>query len=615
MTATDLATRPSLRPPATVADSLAALSGGLVTDAPATGPVFRGTSAPRRVVRPDTFQPLLSRSVRLLIAGLTGAWLVSLVLFWTWWLQPSHRISVIGLVVNSSLLAYLSVQPAYFFVAINRLRRVNPAMGTRTLRTAFIVTRAPSEPWNIARTTLTAMLGQAFAEPYDVWLCDEDPSSATRQWCLDHDVNVSSRYGVSAYHRAAWPRRTKCKEGNLAYFYDQWGYETYDVVAQLDCDHVPSPTYLAEVVRPFADPAIGYVGAPSVCDVNADTSWSARGRLHREAVFQGAVQLGYANGLAPIAIGSHYAVRTAALRDIGGLGPELAEDFSTSFLMNSAGWHGAFALEAEAHGDGPITFAAMTTQEFQWARSLTSTLYDLAPRHLPRLPWRLRIRFLFALTLYGILALTTLVGLCLPPVAAVTGIAWINVNYLQFLGHWWLVSLWCVMLTVLLRRHRLLRPQQAPIVSWELWLYALTRWPFVAFGVFAATRQRLWPRSLVLKVTPKSRDGLEPLGVRRVLPFLSITVVLSCAAVVGELTSHPAGYVGLCILGATTYAVVGVAVSALHAVETARAAGLGVRSVLRTTVGVPLLASTAALLPLSAALALLPSFLSRVLGW
>ena len=135
------------------------------------------------------------------------------------------------------------------------------------------------------------------------------------------------------------------------------GYDRYDFVSQLDADHVPEPTYLAEMLRPFADPTVGYVAAPSVCDANAATSWSARGRLYAEAALHGVLQAGYNAGFAPLCIGSHYAVRTAALRSIGGLGPELAEDFSTTVLMNAGGWRGAFAIDAIAHGDGPISVA------------------------------------------------------------------------------------------------------------------------------------------------------------------------------------------------------------------------------------------------------------------
>jgi cellulose synthase/poly-beta-1,6-N-acetylglucosamine synthase-like glycosyltransferase len=591
------------------------LSAGNVVEIRPTGPVLRKRLGRRRTLRRGTFVRLLSSTDRLVVAVLTAGWLMSLVLFWMWWLQPAHRVSSVGLGVNSLLMLYLSCQPIYFFVAVNRLRQVNPALHVPALRVGFVVTRAPAEPWAMARRTLSAMLDQQFPASYDVWLCDEEPTEEIRSWCRERGVQVSSRHGIASYQRAVWPRRAKCKEGNLAYFYDHWGYRDYDVVAQLDCDHVPEPTYLSEVVRAFADPAVGYVAAPSVCDANASASWSARGRLHREASFHGPIQAGHSDGLAPVCIGSHYAVRTAAVREIGGLGPELAEDFSTSFLLNSAGWHGAFALDAEAHGDGPITFAAMAMQEFQWSRSLTSSLYDLLPQHLGRLPWRLRLRFLFALTFYGLLSVTTLAGILLPPVAAVTGMAWINVNYLDFLTHWWLLSAWCLAMTLFLRHRGMQRPRRAPVISWELWLYALARWPFVAFGVAAATLQKFRPRPILLKVTPKSRAGLEPLHLRLVLPFVTITLALSSAAIAGELTSRAAGYVLLCLLGATSYAAVALSVTVLHAVEVARAARVSVRSVVAATIQLPLLLSTAALLPLAAAIDLYPAYAMRVFGW
>ena len=46
--------------------------------------------------------------------------------------------------------------------------------------------------------------------------------------------------------------RQKCKEGNLAYFYEAMGgYDRYDFVSQLDADHVPERGYLAEIIRPL----------------------------------------------------------------------------------------------------------------------------------------------------------------------------------------------------------------------------------------------------------------------------------------------------------------------------------------------------------------------------
>ncbi|MFE9775359.1 glycosyltransferase [Streptomyces sp. NPDC005931] len=592
---------------------LARISSGNVVRVTEMGPVF-GEPSPVRTVDRRTFVPALPLGDRLLLVLITMCWAASFVWFWSWWLQPQHRASWAALVINSALLLYLTVLPAYFFVAALRVRRVNPVLRVPRTRVAFAVTRAPSEPWDTARRTLEAMLDQEYPHAYDVWLCEEAPTEQTAQWCRAHGVHLSTRLGVAAYHRAHWPRRTRCKEGNLAYFYDHWGYEHYDVVAQLDCDHVPGPTYLAEMVRPFADPAIGYVAAPSMCDTNAAVSWAARGRLHREAVWQGPIQLGHCDGLAPMCIGSHYAVRTRALRDIGGLGPELAEDFSTTYLLNSAGWHGAFAIDAEAHGDGPLTFADMVTQEYQWSRSLTTMLLDLLPRHLHRLPLLLRVRFTYALAYYPLLGLMIVAGLVLPPVAVITGLPWMRLNYFDFLGHFWTMPVWLLLTFLLLRRHGLLRPTDAPLISWEVWLFALTRWPFVIWGLAGALVQRLRPRPITFKVTPKGTEGPRPLLTRLVVPFAGLSLCLSAVTLYGEQTGPSVGYVFLCLLGATAYATVAVAVPLLHLRETARTDHLRPSAALRT-VRAPLAVGLASALPAAAAVVLYPPYAATVLGW
>ncbi|MET9394184.1 glycosyltransferase family 2 protein [Streptomyces sp. NPDC006624] len=589
-----------------------ALSGGRVERITTEGPVF-GWRPPARSPRSDTFVRVLSGGDQAVVIGLAVSWTLAFVWFWTWWLRPEHRVEWAGLIVNSVLLLYLTALPFYFLFTVGRLKRVNPSLEVPALPVAFVVTRAPSEQWRTVRRTLEAMTAQVFPHPYDVWLCDEDPTEEILQWCRRHGVRVSCRRGVKSYHRSTWPRRTRCKEGNLAYFYDHWGYRDYAVVSQLDCDHVPAPTYLAEMVRPFADPAIGYVAAPSVCDVNADQSWSARGRLYREAVWHGAVQLGHSNGLAPMCIGSHYAVRTAALRDIGGLGPELAEDFSTTMLLNSAGWHGAFAIDAEAHGDGPLTFADMVTQEYQWSRSLTTMLFSLIWHHINRMPFLYRLRFAYALGYYPLLALTVLAGMSLPPIAVLTGLAWMNVNYFDFLLHFLFMPLWVLLTLFLMRRRGLLRPPSAPVISWEIWLFALARWPFIVWGVLGAARQRIRPRPVVFKVTPKQRSGLEPLLTRLVLPFAALSVSLGGVCLFGELTRPAVGYVFLTLLGAVTYGAVVLSVPLLHVRETSRAAGTSFRGALATA-RTPLLVGVVSTIPPILAVTFFPAYATAVLA-
>ncbi|MFI5955293.1 glycosyltransferase family 2 protein [Cryptosporangium sp. NPDC051539] len=590
------------------------LSGGKVLSAPASGPAMRTRRVRRHALLPDTFTPALGPGRRFLVHALTAGWLATLVFFWFWWLQPEHRHGWAGLLINSALLAYLSIYPILPILRFNKITTVNPHLPVPGLRIAFCVTKAPSEPWDTARTTLEAMLRQHFPHPYDVWICDEDPSEETLRWCRQYGVHVSTRRGQPEYQRDTWPRRKKCKEGNLAYFYDHYGYRDYDVVAQLDCDHIPSYTYLAEMVRPFADDSIGYVAAPSVCDTNADVSWSARGRLYREAAFHGPYQAGCNAGYAPSCIGSHYAVRTRALRDIGGVGPELAEDFTTTYLLSSAGWQGAFALAAEAHGEGPPTFAAMLTQEFQWSRSLTTVLLSMT-RHLRRMPWSLRLRFLHALFYYPLLTFTTAAGLCLAPVAVITGVQWVDVPYLEFIVRFGAVNFWLLGVVLVLRGGGVRRPNRAPIISWEDWLYMLTRWPLNLRGVLAAAVQKVRPRPINFRVTPKGSDGFEKLPTGLLTPYFVISLAMSGTALVGELVLHTSsgGYLLLCLFAANAYLLVGLTVPWMHAREAARNARVGFFAAFGKTVRLPFFLATLVIVPFVAAVANYPFAYLRAL--
>jgi cellulose synthase (UDP-forming) len=591
------------------------LSGGLVISAPASGPTLRARRVRRHALLPDTFVPYFGAGRRLLMRFLTIGWLVTQVCFWYWWLQPEHRNGWAGLVITSSLLGYLTVFPVLPLLGFNRIPTVNPELPLADLRVAFAVTKAPSEPWNTARTTLEAMLDQDYPYPYDVWICDEDPSEETLFWCQQRGVRVSTRRGQPEYQRDTWPRRKKCKEGNLAYFYDHYGYRDYDVAAQLDCDHIPTRTYLSEMVRPFADDSIGYVAAPSICDTNAKESWSARGRLYREASFHGANQAGYNRGYAPVCIGSHYAVRTRALRDIGGVGPELAEDFSTSFLLTSAGWQGAFALRAEAHGEGPPSFAAMMVQEFQWSRSLTTIALSMTVRHLRRMPWSVRLRFLYALLYYPTFTVIALVGLLLPPIAVLGGVQWVNVPYLEFLLRWGACGAWLLGIGLLLKLSKLYRPTYTPLVSWEDWLYVLTRWPMNLRGVIAAVIQRIRPRPINFRVTPKGADGFEKLPTSLLWPYFALSVGLSGSALAGEaIGTHSLGYLLLCLTTACAYTLVGLLVPCLHARESARNNSVGLFSGLNKTARLPLFAALLVAVPLGIAIAHYPfSYLHQLL--
>ncbi|WP_394893699.1 glycosyltransferase family 2 protein [Mesorhizobium sp. AaZ16] len=510
--------------------------------------------------------PILTGYRRIEFLAEVLVWFATLIYFWVWWLEPAHYIGFFGFLTVTIVLAWVTLLPAYFLVIFYRGRRPDgPLRLSAGSRVAMVVTKAPSEPFSVVAVTLEAMLAQNV--PHDTWLADEDPSLETLFWCLEHGVFVSTRKGRADYHRATWPRRTRCKEGNLAYFYDQYGYERYDFVAQLDADHVPEPDYLYQMLRPFADPTIGYVSAPSICDRNAAGSWSARGRLYAEASMHGSLQAGYNGGLAPLCIGSHYAVRTAALKEIGGLGPELAEDHSTTLMMNAHGWRGVHALDAIAHGDGPHTFADLVTQEFQWSRSLVMLLLKYSPIFVPRLPRRLKFQFLFSQLWYPLFALFMALMFAMPIVALVRQQNFVAVTYPGFLLHFAPLSIVLVLMAYRWRASGSFRPFDAKVLSWECILFLFARWPWALAGTMAAMRDWLTGSFVDFRITPKGTSEVDPLPMRVLAPYgvLSIASVLPVLLI--DDAGETRGFYIFAILNAALYALLFLVIVVQHGRE------------------------------------------------
>lgn len=502
------------------------------------------------------------------IEYLAGAamWLALLVYFWAWWLRPEHYIGFLGFFLVSAILAWVTLLPAYFIVIFHRAQKPTGSLRLSAgSRAAMVVTKAPSEPFSIVANTLKAMLAQEFV--HDTWLADEDPTTETLNWCRQHGVFVSTRRNEPSYHRPIWPRRTRCKEGNLAFFYDHFGYDLYDFVVQLDADHVPEPGYLVEMLRPFSDPSVGYVSAPSICDQNASQSWSARGRLYAEASMHGCLQAGYNNGLAPLCIGSHYAVRTAALREVGGLGPELAEDHSTTLIMNAHGWRGVHALEAIAHGEGPRTFADLVTQEFQWSRSLVMLLLQYSPIYVPRLPLRLKFQFLFSQLWYPLFALSMALMYAMPILALLRGQNFVAVSFPDFLAHFAPVSLVLMLLAYRWRSSGSFRPFDAKVLSWEAMFFLFARWPWGLAGTAAAVRDVIIGSRVDFRITPKGASDVDPLPWRVLLPYGLLSIASVLPALFVEDAGETRGFYIFAIINAALYTLLLLTIVIQHARE------------------------------------------------
>jgi cellulose synthase (UDP-forming) len=497
-------------------------------------------------------RPLLSLTDQKKYIALTCVWAASLLYFWLWWFRPEHITNIFGYIIVSILQGWLTFLPLYFlFIFFKSKKPKELYCIPKHWRIAMIVTKAPSEPFDIVAETLTAILKQLPA--HDTWLADEHPTQEVKDWCKLNGVKLSTRYGISEYHRTEWPRRTRCKEGNLAYFYDRYGYDNYDFVVQMDADHVPTKNYLKEILKPFINPQIGYVSAPSICDKNAKESWSARGRLFGEAALHGAIQAGHSGAFAPLCIGSHYAVRTIALKEIGGLGPELAEDHSTTLLMNKAHWRGVHAIDAIAHGDGPSTFPDLVTQEFQWARSLTTILITLLPKAWKDLPYRLRFQFLFSQLWYPLFSIFMLSGVLLPLIAITFQITYAEVTYPEYILHIFPMAFTLSIILFFIRKRDVLRPTNAPMFSWEHPVFLFARWPWTLLGVIMAIYDQISGRFVEFKVTPKSKTEVEPISIKILFPYLSIAIVSALVIMINHDIGNAAGFYYFAFINVVIY--------------------------------------------------------------
>src|SRR5439155_19877089 len=150
---------------------------------------------------------------------------------------------------------------------------VDPPIGWRI---ALLTTIVPSkEPIEIVERSLRRMRRVAYCGQVDVWILDEGDDPEVKAMAARLGVHHFSRKGRPEYNQPAGQFRARCKAGN----HNAWRVEhehEYDVVAQMDPDHVPLPCFLERTLGFFRDPDVAFVVAPQVCG-NAYDDWIAQG--------------------------------------------------------------------------------------------------------------------------------------------------------------------------------------------------------------------------------------------------------------------------------------------------------------------------------------------------
>jgi cellulose synthase (UDP-forming) len=210
--------------------------------------------------------------------------------------------------------------------------------------------------------------------------------------------------------------------------------------------------------------------------------------------------------------------------------------------MNGHGWKGVHAFNALASGEGPPTIDACITQEFQWSRSLMVLLLTELPKYWKRLPLKLRLQFLFAELWYPLFGLMFLLGTLLPVIAVILDQAWISVSFIDFLLYSTPVNLATLSVVWFLKRNLFLRPHNSPVMSWEIALFQLFRWPWALFGSFMGVVTVIRKKNTEFKVTPKGGNKDRSLNWKILLPYFIIVLVSAIPDILFRNTGNASGY-------------------------------------------------------------------------
>jgi cellulose synthase/poly-beta-1,6-N-acetylglucosamine synthase-like glycosyltransferase len=256
----------------------------------------------------------------------------------------------------------------------------------RGLRIAMLTTIVPAkEPIDVVERSLLAMQKVRYAGHVDIWILDEGDDPRVKAMAKRLGVHHFSRKGRPQFNQEHGPFRAKTKAGN----HNAWRAtheHVYDVVAQMDPDHVPSPDFLERSLGYFMDPDVGFVVAPQVYG-NIRENWIARASAFQAYVFHGVIQRG-GNGMrAPLLIGTNHLYRVTAFSDIGGYQDSIIEDHLTSMAMfakrNARGnyWKGVYTPDILAIGEGPTSFTDYFNQQKRWAYGI----WEIAGKHSPKL--------------------------------------------------------------------------------------------------------------------------------------------------------------------------------------------------------------------------------------
>ena len=205
-----------------------------------------------------------------------------------------------------------------------------------------------NEPVEVIAPTIAAAC--ALEPAHQTWVLDD----GDRPWVAELCEELGARY-------VRRPEHTHAKAGNMNHALELMareideGAEAVDVIAVLDCDHVPLPRFLTATLGWFDDPGVALVQAPQTYynsgafDDDGDTG-------EQGMFFHVLLPARNHDGAGPFWCGSTSLIRLTALQQVGGISTAtIVEDMHTTLALIRSGWKTAYHHQVLAVGLAPET--------------------------------------------------------------------------------------------------------------------------------------------------------------------------------------------------------------------------------------------------------------------
>ena len=284
-----------------------------------------------------------------------------------------------------------------------------------------------NEPLEVLTPTVAAAC--ELAPAHETWVLDD----GDRPWVEEMCAAYGARYVSREFHDHA-------KAGNMNHALDLMsaekaaGGEGIDIIAVLDCDHVPLPTFLTATLGWFEDTEIALIQGPqSFYNGGAFDDDGITGE--QGAFFNVLMASRNVPGAGPFWCGSTSLLRVSALEEVGGVATEtITEDMHTTLKLIRRGWRTVYHHQTLAVGLAPATPDQYLLQRRRWGMGAMQILvHEKLWAAKSWMSWRNYHEYLNG-TLWWLEGIATLVAFLIPVLIMLSGAQTSTAGPLVFTG-------------------------------------------------------------------------------------------------------------------------------------------------------------------------------------